>query len=127
MSNEQVGQAKWTRLKVWLPLLFSLTAVIGMVFGFKLKSSSPESVQNHGIRTMSSKGSVGKLEEMLRFIESKYVDDVDRDELIDRAIESILDELDPHSNYISKDQLKSVNESLDGHFDGIGVQIYRLR
>ncbi|MEM6725312.1 MAG: S41 family peptidase, partial [Bacteroidota bacterium] len=127
MSNEQVGHGKFTKLNVWLPLLFSMTAVAGMVFGFKLKSSAPVNVADHGISTLSNKSSVGKLEEMLRFIESKYVDEVDREELIDQAIQSILDELDPHSNYISKEQLKSVNESLDGHFDGIGVQIYRLR
>lgn len=127
MSNSQADSGNKTKLNVWLPLLFSLTAVIGMVLGFKLKDSAPEVIKENSISTLANKGSVGKLEEMLRFIESKYVDDVNREELIDEAIESILAELDPHSNYISKDQLKSVNESLDGHFDGIGVQIYRLR
>lgn len=64
----------------------------------------------------------GKLEELIRYIESKYVDDINRDELVKEAIDNILHQLDPHSSYISADHLREVNEQLEGSFDGIGIE-----
>jgi carboxyl-terminal processing protease len=68
----------------------------------------------------------GKIEELIRYVEAKYVDDVNRDELIERAINEILKELDPHSNYITAEQLQEVNEQLEGNFSGIGVEFMML-
>lgn len=68
----------------------------------------------------------GKIEELIRYVEAKYVDDVNRDQLINEAIESILTELDPHSKYIPAEQLRQVNEQLEGNFEGIGVEFMIL-
>lgn len=51
-----------------------------------------------------------------------YVDSIDMDELVETAIEKMLEELDPHSVYFSEEDLKDANEPLDGSFEGIGVQ-----
>jgi carboxyl-terminal processing protease len=59
-------------------------------------------------------------------VEAKYVDDVNRDELIENAINEILKELDPHSNYIPAKELREVNEQLDGNFIGIGIEFMML-
>ncbi|MEM1322594.1 MAG: S41 family peptidase [Bacteroidota bacterium] len=67
-----------------------------------------------------------RLEELIRYIEARYVDEVDREELIDKAIRNILEELDPHSNYIASDQLRDVNEQLEGNFEGIGIEFMML-
>ncbi|MFA6644617.1 MAG: S41 family peptidase, partial [Bacteroidales bacterium] len=48
-------------------------------------------------------------------------------QLVEDALPNIIQELDPHSEYISAADMKRVNESLEGHFSGIGVSFYVLR
>lgn len=62
----------------------------------------------------------------LFYIENFYVDSTKAPELVENAIINMLKELDPHSAYISKDELDAANEPLEGSFDGIGVtfQLY---
>ncbi len=51
-----------------------------------------------------------------------YVDSVDEGKLVEDAIRGMLDKLDPHSSYTNAKETKDMNESLQGNFDGIGVQ-----
>lgn len=51
-----------------------------------------------------------------------YVDSVDEGKLVEDAIVGMLQKLDPHSSYSTAAETKSINESLQGSFDGIGVQ-----
>ena len=67
-----------------------------------------------------------KLEGTLRLINNLYVDDVDSYKLTEAAIRSMLKELDPHSSYLDKDEVKSMNEPLQGNFDGIGISFNML-
>ncbi len=60
-------------------------------------------------------------------IERMYVDDVDKNKLVDAAIVSMLEELDPHSIYIPKEDLEEVNEPLKGNFEGVGIQFNIIR
>ena len=55
-------------------------------------------------------------------IENLYVDKIDNAELVESAIRGILKELDPHSTYLTPDEVEKSNESLQGNFDGIGIQ-----
>ncbi|MDR1004339.1 MAG: S41 family peptidase [Prevotellaceae bacterium] len=55
-------------------------------------------------------------------INSLYVDPVDEDKLVEDAIRSMLSRLDPHSTYSDAEEVKKMNESLQGNFEGIGVQ-----
>lgn len=110
-------------VQIWLPLLFAVVLVTGMLIGMRLKSETPAVVRNTpGV----TRPEATKLEELMRYIEAKYVDEVNRDQLMDDAIHDILQQLDPHSTYISSDQLKEVNEQLEGNFDGIGVEFLIL-
>lgn len=63
-----------------------------------------------------------KLARTLGLVEAFYVDTVNMDMLTEKAIVEILKNLDPHSTYISADDVKDMNEPLTGNFDGIGVQ-----
>jgi carboxyl-terminal processing protease len=56
-------------------------------------------------------------------VERNYVKEVDRRQLIEAAIEGMLDKLDPYSSYISPDQLKRFETSVESKFGGIGIQI----
>lgn len=72
--------------------------------------------------TQESKQAYYKMETFLRYVEQAYVDSVNVDNLVEKAIMGILEDLDPHSVYISKDELQKMNEPLVGNFDGIGIQ-----
>jgi len=56
-------------------------------------------------------------------VERNYVKDISRRELIEAAIQGILDKLDPYSAYISPKELDEFRTSVDGNFGGIGIQI----
>jgi len=58
----------------------------------------------------------------LAAIERLYVDTVSKDKLAEDAITSLLEKLDPHSAYLTADEVRDTNEPLQGNFDGIGVQ-----
>jgi carboxyl-terminal processing protease len=70
---------------------------------------------------------VSKLEALLYQIDHMYVDSVDDQKLVDKAIVSMLEELDPHSIYIPKEELDGVNEPLKGNFEGVGIQFNIIR
>ncbi|MEY2937445.1 MAG: hypothetical protein RL062_34, partial [Bacteroidota bacterium] len=59
---------------------------------------------------------------LLQSIEMMYVDSVNSKELVEKAIVHMLEELDPHSTYISAEEVQEANEPLQGSFDGIGIQ-----
>ncbi len=65
---------------------------------------------------------VRKFSDALNITSRYYVDDVDSQKLTEAAIKGMLEELDPHSVYISAEQLKRVNEDFQGSFEGIGVE-----
>ena len=55
-------------------------------------------------------------------ITNLYVDQVDDNKLVESAIKGMLEELDPHSTYSTPEEVKRMNEPLQGNFDGIGIQ-----
>ena len=69
----------------------------------------------------SKKSNQSEINELIDLIHTKYVDEISREELKEKIIKSALSELDPHSYFISKKELGLVNESMQGHFSGIGV------
>jgi carboxyl-terminal processing protease len=62
-----------------------------------------------------------KLKDLLQYIDQEYVDTVNLDQLTESAIIKILHDLDPHSSYISREDVKEMNEPLIGNFEGIGI------
>lgn len=114
-----------TRTQIWLPALLLTGIALGILIGFRLANpTQPQSEwQLSGLRD----GSHQKMEELIRYIEAKYVDPVDRQQLVEDAITSVLKELDPHSSYIPKEELQQVAEQLEGSFVGIGIEFMMLR
>lgn len=68
-----------------------------------------------------------KLTQVYRYLNGVYVDEVEMAPLVESAITGMLEELDPHSAYIDPEQMKTVTESFDGEFSGIGVEFNILR
>src|SRR5665213_2229697 len=103
------------KLQVWLPLLLSLCVVAGMFVGYRIKGNMPDS----GIFFVEKEKPVTQV---LDLIKRKYVDNENIDSLGNIAIQTILSKLDPHSVYLPAQELKSVNEDLEGQFFGIGIE-----
>lgn len=62
-----------------------------------------------------------KFGRLLRLLDGYYVDTVNVDKLTADAIVKVLSELDPHSVYISREEVEKMNEPLKGNFEGIGI------
>lgn len=76
---------------------------------------------------MISSSNKSKLNKLIDFIESEYVEDVDTDSIVDITVNSILEKLDPHSVYIAKNEMEQVAQSMKGDFVGIGVNFYMYK
>jgi len=109
------------KLQTQLPLLLAATLAVGMFIGQKL----PHYDQNFSLESRTAAGT-GTMEEILRYVEAKYVDSVDIESLRAGAIEHLLDGLDPHSVYISPDELKAVEDDMNGEFEGVGIEFMIL-
>jgi carboxyl-terminal processing protease len=103
------------KLQVWLPLLFSITMVLGMYFGYKMRDNMPG-------RSFFYTEQRRPMQEIIDLIRNRYVDDVDMRSIEDTAIQAMLSKLDPHSVFIPAEDLKVVNEELEGKFFGIGIE-----
>lgn len=108
MSNNQV--------KALRPLWFGIMLAIGIFIGNRLDFSKP--AQEIFIKNPKK----DKVTELFNYINYEYVDEVDTDSLLDETIQYVLQNLDPHSTYISTDDLQKVTENMQGSFDGIGVE-----
>ncbi|MBM2847003.1 MAG: Periplasmic protease [Bacteroidetes bacterium] len=65
---------------------------------------------------------ITKFKDVLSITEKYYVDDIDTQKLTEGAIVGLLDQLDPHSTYISAADLRRVHEEFQGSFEGIGIE-----
>ena len=91
----------------------SLLVVFFLFFSITLQAQKPKQDPNAGVK---------KYNAAMQLINYAYVDTINEARLVEKAIIETLQELDPHSVYISKKDVKRANEPLEGNFDGIGVQ-----
>lgn len=63
-----------------------------------------------------------KYAEVLNYVNSMYVDKVNDTKLTEHAIRSMLEDLDPHSAYISREDVDDANEKINGSFVGVGIR-----
>src|ERR1044071_7164041 len=96
-----------SRLKVWMPLLFSMILIAGMVLGFNLRDTLRK---KRDIQTVIERND--RLEQIIDLIGEKYVDSVNTNLLYEDAISGILSHLDPHTMYITADEYDDVTEDL---------------
>jgi len=111
-------------LKILLPLIIALSVVIGLYLGSFLSNTTGN--KSLIFSNQKNTNNVGKLNEILNFIEESYVDSVDGKELLENSINAMLSNLDPHSYYISPKEFDGMNDPLEGNFEGIGVE-FRIK
>ncbi|HLV51618.1 MAG TPA: S41 family peptidase [Flavobacterium sp.] len=101
------------------PLLVAASLAIGIVVGGYFGGKGvPFSVKDNSGRV--------KLNKLIDLIEHEYVDNVNTDSIIDRTVNNILSQLDPHSTYISRSEFEDVQNAMKGSFVGIGINYYVL-
>ena len=110
-----------SKTKLYLPLIIGIAAAIGIYIGGKLNFS------DHSDRVFTSNSKKDKLNRLIDYIEYDYVENINTDSIVDVAVNEILDNLDPHSTYIPKEDLQKVQESMKGDFVGIGINFYTFK
>ena len=107
--NLNVMEMKMNKL---INRLFILALFLGLLTS--ASAQSPAGAQN-------AQENSQKFARLLRLVESYYVDSTNIGDLTEKAITSLLQDLDPHSVYISKEEVERMNEPLQGNFEGIGI------
>ena len=100
----------------FMPLLMALCVIIGIAIG--------TFYTNHfsGNRLNIINSGSNRLNNLLHIIDDQYVDTVNIDSLVEKAIPQILAELDPHSVYINAKDVQIANDDLRGSFSGVGIE-----
>ncbi len=99
-----------------MPMLMAVCVAFGIVIG--------TFYANHfsGNRLNIINSGSNRLNNLLHIIDDQYVDNVNIDSLVDKAIPQILSDLDPHSVYITGKDLQAANDELKGSFSGVGIE-----
>ncbi len=100
----------------YTPLLMAVSVVAGIIIG----SFFANHFSGNRLNIINSGSS--RLNNLLHIIDDQYVDRVNIDSLVDKAIPQILSELDPHSVYICAKDVQAATDDLKGSFSGVGVE-----
>jgi carboxyl-terminal processing protease len=98
------------KITIYLPILFALVLIFGIIIGIRLVPR--DTVKGNIFSVDFSKYS--KVGDVLRHIKRDWVDTVNLEKLEEDAIIEILENLDPHSQYISANEFDQANEYLEG-------------
>ena len=98
----------------WQPLAYAVILILGVYIGLQTGGGSSSGMHIVGPRSA--------LNGVLDRVEQTYVDPVVREELEQVALDAVLEKLDPHSLFISAEELAALAEPMEGNFEGIGVE-----
>lgn len=100
----------------FMPLWLALSVVVGIFIGTFFAN------RFSGNRLSIINSGSNKLNDLLHIVEDQYVDTVNVNDLVEKAMPTILKELDPHSVYISQEDVQQANDDLKGSFFGVGIE-----
>lgn len=100
----------------FMPLIMALCVIVGIFIG--------TFYANHfsGNRLSIINSGSNKINNLLHIIEDQYVDTVNIGNIVEKAMPTILSELDPHSVYIPAKDVQMANDDLRGSFSGVGIE-----
>lgn len=103
--------------------MFKKIILIGLIFtSYSSYSQGLSEDQKRSLMENSRKFST-----FLYYLTSGYIEERTSEDLTEDAIKEVLAKLDPHSSYLSKEEVKESNQSFDGNFEGIGIEFNVLR
>lgn len=101
--------------KSLMPIIYSAILVAGIFLGIYLAKSNGLTASSQSNDDMSY------INDVFSLIDNEYVDTINIKDLQVKAVNHILESMDPHSEYIKPEVLEDVNDNLHGSFHGIGV------
>ena len=99
-----------------MPLWLAVSVVIGIFIGSFFAN------RFSGNRLSIINSGSNKLNDLLHIVDDQYVDTVNINDLVEKAMPTILSELDPHSVYITQKDVQQANDDLKGSFFGVGIE-----
>ena len=100
----------------FVPLIIAVSIIVGIVIGTFFANR----FAGHRLNIINT--SSNKMNDLLHIIDDQYVDTVDIANIVEQSMPKILEELDPHSSYISAKDAQTANDDLKGSFSGVGIQ-----
>ena len=113
-----MSSTKNSNFQIRLPILLTIAVAAGILIGATMAD---------GNSTNNLISGYLKFKEILTYVQRDYVDEVDTDELVETAINKMLEKLDPHSVYIPAEELELAKSQLEGEFEGIGIEFSIIR
>ncbi|GGE25601.1 S41 family peptidase [Psychroflexus planctonicus] len=104
--------------KKYLPLIIGTSIAMGLFINFFINGNPSRFSANNTTQL--------KINQLLNYIENDYVDEVNTDSMVTTMVNQMLDNLDPHSTYISKEEYGSIRENMKGEIVGIGISFYKV-
>ena len=108
---------KNNKILVLLPFIIAVVLAAGVYLGKQLSAPTTTLMFNG-----TDFGEENKLQQVLSYIKTDYVDTVKEQLIVEETINEMLQHLDPHSYYIPKRDYNQMNDPLEGNFEGIGVE-----
>lgn len=106
-------------MAVFYPLMLGVAVAAGYFLGSHLAGTQGGPSAFLELRRTTP---AAKLQQVLDLIDRQYVDTIQEGRLVDEVLQNMLQDLDPHSYYISAADLRAAEEPLEGSFMGIGVE-----
>lgn len=116
---------KETKKNLFVAGTYGAVLFLGLLLGQHYADEDIRSAGS-GLLPLGITDKTGKVQRMIAIIASNYVDSVDVGQLQDLAIDEIVAQLDPHSEYLRPNQALKQQETLEGSFEGIGIEYYNL-
>ncbi|AXO81062.1 S41 family peptidase [Olleya aquimaris] len=110
-----------SKSKILFPFILGAAIAAGIFIGGKLDFADTSD------RLFSSNSKKDKLNRLIDYIDYEYVEDVNTDSIVDVTVNGILNNLDPHSVYIPKENMQEVADNMKGNFVGIGINFYTFK
>ena len=118
-KNIEVEKIKNSKFQIRLPIILTVGLAAGIMIGATF-ANSEQTASNF------MKG-VMKFREVMSLIDHSYVEDVDTDEMVETAVTKMLEDLDPHTYYISSKDVELTNSTLKKEFEGVGIEFNIFR
>jgi len=109
------------KTKIYFPFIIGAAIAVGIFIGGKLNFGDTSD------RLFTSNSKKDKLNRLIDYIDYEYVEEVNTDSIVDITVNGILNNLDPHSVYIPKEDMQKVTENMKGKFVGIGINFYTFK
>jgi carboxyl-terminal processing protease len=114
-----VEKIKNSKFQIKLPIILAIGVAAGILIGATF--ASPDNT------TANFMKSVMKFREVMSLLDKSYVDKINTDEMVETAVTKMLEELDPHTVYVSAKDVELSNSDLKKEFEGVGIEFNIFR